>query len=60
MAKNLVSRPIFSSPFGPNLDPKIFFKDFIPLDVRHCCKLILYAISRQTKEPNLKKWQKNP
>ena len=29
-----------------------------PLDVRHCCKLSLYAISRKTNKPNLRKWQK--
>ena len=28
------------------------------LDVRHCCKLSLYAISRKTDNPNLRKWQK--
>ena len=26
---------------------------------RHCCKLSLYTISRETNEPNLRKWQKN-
>ena len=31
----------------------------LPLpDVRHCCKLSLYLISRKTNEPNLRKWQK--
>ena len=29
------------------------------LDIRHCCKLSLYAISRKTNESNLRKWQKN-
>ena len=28
------------------------------LDVFHCCKLSLYALSRKTNEPNLRKWQK--
>ena len=28
------------------------------LDVRHCCKLPLYAIPRKTNEPNLRKQQK--
>ena len=37
-------RPDFGS-FGSNLGPKNFF------DVRHCCKLSLYAISRKTNEP---------
>ena len=36
-----------------------FFLLVLPLvDVIHCCKLSLYAISRKTKEPNLRKWQK--
>ena len=46
--------------FGPNSDPKKIFSWILPvLDVRHCCKLSLYAISRKTDEPNLRKWQKN-
>ena len=45
-------RPDFGS-FGSNLGPKNFF------DVRHCCKLSLYAISRKTNEPSLRKQQKN-
>ena len=28
------------------------------VDVRNCCKLSLYAISRKAHEPNLRKWQK--
>ena len=28
------------------------------LDVIHCCNLSLYAISRKTNEPNLRKWKK--
>ena len=42
----------------PNLDPKKkkFFVDFLPLlDVRHCCKLSLYAVSGKTNEPNFRK-----
>ena len=50
--------PNFGS-FGPNLDPKTFFVAFTLPDIRHCCKLSLYAISRKTNEPNLRKWQKN-
>ena len=50
MAENLVS--------GPNLGP-YFFSLVLPLlEVRHCCKLSLYALSRKTIEPNLRKWQK--
>ena len=48
-------------PFGPNLGSKFFFWWILPLlNVRHCSKLSLYAISRKTNEPNLRKWQKNP
>ena len=51
MAKNLIS--------GPNLGPKIFFSWILHwLNVRHCCKLSLHAISRKINEPNRKKWQK--
>ena len=53
--KNLVSGPILSK-FGSQK----FLQWILPLlDVRHCCKLSLYAISRKTKEQNLRKWQKN-
>ena len=45
-------------PFDPNLSPKPFFIDLPLLEVRHYCKLSLYAISRKTNEPNLRKWQK--
>ena len=54
MAKNLV----FDS-FAPNLDPKAFFSQILLLqDVRICCKLSLYGISRKTNESNLRKLQK--
>ena len=50
------------SNFGPTFnllqskfEPKIFFMDFPLLD---CCMLSLYAISRKTNEPDLRKWQK--
>ena len=44
--------------FGPNLGPKDFYLWILPLlDVRNCCKLSLYAISRKTNKPNLRKWQ---
>ena len=39
--------------------PKKFFGGELPLlDVIHCCQLSLYAISRKTNEPNLRKWQR--
>ena len=44
-------KPSFG-PFSPNLGPIMFFVDFT------CCKLLFYAISRKTNEPNLRKWQK--
>ena len=41
---------------GESLGPPIFFSWVLPLPVvRHCSKLSSYAISRKTKEPNLKK-----
>ena len=56
--KKLISGQILA-PFGPNVGPKSFFSGILPLlDVRHCCKLSLYPISRKTNEPNLRKWQK--
>ena len=45
-------------PFGPDLVLNFFLWVLCLLDVRHCCKLSLYAISRTTNEPNLRKWQK--
>ena len=49
--------PNFGS-FGPNLG-LLFSWILLLLDIRHCCKLSLYAISRKTKDPNSRKWQKN-
>ena len=43
--------------FGP---PKNFSWILPLLDVKNCCKLSLYAFSRKTNEPNLRKWQKKP
>ena len=51
MAKSLV--------LGPILAPKRFQSILPELDVRHCYKLSLYAISKKTNEPSLRKWQKN-
>ena len=28
------------------------------LDVKHCCKLLVVAISRKMYDPDLRKWQK--
>ena len=44
----------FWSKFGPQK----FFVGLPLLDVKHCYKLSLYAISRKTNESNLKKLQK--
>ena len=53
-------KPNFRPDFGwPKFDRPNFFLWVLPiLDVRHCCKLSLYAISRKTDEQNLRKWQK--
>ena len=48
-------RPNFKPKFGPQ---KLFGGILPLLDVRHCCKLSLYTISRKTNEPILRKWQK--
>ena len=49
-------KPNFGLHFGPNL-VLIFFLFFflilLLLDVIHCWKLLLYALSRKTNEPNL-------
>ena len=46
--------------FGPNLPPTpIFFSWALSLlNVRHCCKLSFYAISRKAHDPNSRKWRK--
>ena len=48
-------------PFGQKLPPPLpqFFVWILPLlDVRHCCKLSRYAVSKKTNEPHLRKWPK--
>ena len=57
MTKKLILGLVLAC-FDQKLVPKKFFHGFYLLDVRHCCKLSLYAISRKTNEPNLRKWQK--
>ena len=56
-------KPSFCSDFGhfgPNMGPQIFFsRILLLLDVRHCCKSSLYAISRKTNEQNLENGKKN-
>ena len=55
----MAKKPSFRSDFGPNLGPNIFFVWVLTLlDIIHCCKLSLHAISRKTNKPNLRKWQK--
>ena len=44
--------------FDPNFVPKIFSWVLPLLDIRYCCQLLLYTISRKTYEANLRKWQK--
>ena len=48
--KHLISSPI--------LGPQFFLYVLCLLDVRHCSKLLLYAISRKTYDQNSRKWQK--
>ena len=55
MAKNLVSGPISAQIWAL----KFFSRILYLLDITHCCKLSLYAISRKSNEPNLREWQKN-
>ena len=56
--KKLVFGPYFD-PLAQILAPKSFFKWNLPvLDVRHSCKLSLYANLRKTNEPSLKKRSK--
>ena len=52
MAKNLVSGLILD-PLHQIWSPNFFLLILPLLDVRNCCKLSLYAISRKTNEPNL-------
>ena len=50
--------PSFGPDFGP-FDPNFFFSWVLPqVDVRPCCKLSLYTISRKANETNLRKRQK--
>ena len=42
--------------FIPNLGLQFFFMSLPLPDVRDCCKLSIYAISRKSNEPNLRKW----
>ena len=44
--------------FAQIWSPKIFLWVLPLLDVIHCYKLSLYAISRKTNEPHLRKWHK--
>ena len=45
--------------FDPNLCPNFFLWVLHLLNVRHCCKLPLYAIWRKTNYPNSRWLQKN-
>ena len=42
--------------FGPNSGPKKNLWILRQLDVRHYCKISLYWVSKETNEPNLRKW----
>ena len=56
-SKKLISGPILAC-LTQIWAQKLFSWILSPLDVRHCCKLSLYAISKKTNEPNLRRWQK--
>ena len=43
-------------PFGPNLLPNFFVCILSLLVVRHCPKLLFYAMQKKTKELNFRKW----
>ena len=58
MTKNIVSGLILAR-FGPNLIPQNFLWVLPLADVIHCCNQSMYAISRKTDKPNLRKRQKN-
>ena len=50
-------KPSFGPDFGP-FGPQNFFSRILSLlDIRHCCELLLYVITRKSNEPNLSKWQ---
>ena len=42
----------------PTPHPQFYLFILPLLDVRHCCKLSLCAISGKTNKPNMRKWQK--
>ena len=51
MVKKTSFESYFGS-FGPNLDPQKLFPWILSLlDVRNCCKLAFYTISRKTNKP---------
>ena len=54
MVKNLVSGSILA-PLDQIWAKKIISLIILLLPVSHCCKLSLYAVSRKTNEPNLRK-----
>ena len=61
MAKKLLLGPILAplDKFTPLRPAPHFFSWILHLlDVRHSCKISLYAISRKINQPNLRKWQK--
>ena len=58
MVKNLILGMILAC--SAQIWDPYFFSWVLPLlDVRHCCKLSLYATSRKNNDSNSRKWQKN-
>ena len=45
-------------PFGPKLGAKFFLMKFTSNTCQTLLQAIIFAISRKTNEPNLRKWQK--
>ena len=56
MAKTLISGPVLTR--LAQIWPEFFSWILLLLDVRHCRKLSLYAISRKAYDPSLSKWPK--
>ena len=56
---NQTQKMAILGPIFPELGPlKLFLCVLHLLDVKHYCKLSLYAISRKTKDSNSRKWPK--
>ena len=59
MAKIVIFGPILNCLPQISGDPNLFLLVLPLWGVRHCSKLLLYAIWRKTNEANMRKWQKS-